>query len=94
MTLLDGKFAKQTLLERIVDPLMNSRRLVIVAAATFAISVLATPVVIYFAFAYFTAKEGPWWLEPMMSVWSLSILLSGSALLLLRLAKLMESRRD
>jgi hypothetical protein len=63
MTLLDGKFAKQTLLERIVDPLMNSRRLVIVAAATFAISVLATPVVIYFAFAYFTAKEGPWWLE-------------------------------
>jgi hypothetical protein len=94
MTLLDDKLAKQTLFERIVDPLMNSRRWVIVAATTFAISVLISPVVAYFLFAYFTAKEGPWWLDPMVSVWSLSLFLSGSALLLLGLAKLMESRRD
>jgi hypothetical protein len=94
MTLLDSKLAKQTLLERIIDPLMNNRRLVLVAAATFAISVLTTPVVFYFAFAYLTAKEGPWWLDPMMGVWSLSLFLSGSALLLLGLAKLIEIRRD
>jgi hypothetical protein len=78
MTLLDGKLAKQSLFERIADPLMNSRRLAIIAAAIFATSVLTTPVVFYFAFAYFTAKEGPWWLDPMMSVWSLCLFLSGS----------------
>jgi len=73
---------------------MNGRRLVIIAAAIFATSVLTTPVVFYFAFAYFTAKEGPSWLDPMMSVWSLCLFLSGSSLLLLGLAKFMGNRRD
>jgi hypothetical protein len=54
---------------------------------------VATPVVVYFNFAYFTAKAAPWWLESITGLNIAAFLLGDLAILVLGLAKLMATGR-
>jgi hypothetical protein len=90
MTLLDGQIAKPTWLDRIA----NFRLLVIFTVTMFALCVLTSPLLVYISFAYFTAKEGPWWLDPATYIWVLSFTLSTFILLLLGVVTYMQARQD
>ncbi len=93
MTFLDGQLEKQPLFERILDALMSMNRgFVYAAASIFSICLLTTPVIFYISFAYFTAREAPWWFDPLMNTWFLLLFLSGVVLGILGLAKLIGSR--
>jgi hypothetical protein len=94
MGILDGQFAKQTLLSSLADRFTDAGSLLLIAVVIFAISILSTPIIIYFDFAYFTATIGPWWLDALTNLNILAFLLSGLAILLLGLAKLMADRKD
>jgi hypothetical protein len=94
MGILDGQVAKQTLLSALADRFIDARRLLHIAAIIFVISILLTPIIIYFNFAYFTAAVGPWWLDVVTGLNILAFLLSGLAILLLGLARLMADHKD
>jgi hypothetical protein len=92
MSLLDGQLGKTSLIDALVDRLPNINRLFRIAVAVFALSILQTPIVIYFCFAYFTATASPLWLDVITGLNILSFLVGGGATLALGLAKLMARR--
>ena len=94
MGLIDEQPGKQPIAQALFDRFGDLDRLFRIALWVFVSSVLLTPVVIYFNFAYFTAKAAPWWLEVVTALNISAFLLGGLAILVLGLAKLMASRRD
>ena len=92
MGILDGQVGEQTRLSSLVDRFLDIDRLIRGSIMIFVASVLMTPVVIYFSFRYFTASAAPWWLDVITGLNISAFLLSGGALLILGLAKLMAKR--
>jgi hypothetical protein len=90
MSLLDGQVAKPGLLDRIA----NFRLLIIIASVVFIASILAIPFIFFVSFAYFTAKEGPWWLDFVSGIWALSLIGSAFVLLLLLIVRYKQIRQD
>jgi hypothetical protein len=94
MSLLDGQLKKQSFFDRVIDRFMNEARFLNVVLTVFFSSILLAPVVVYFSFAYFTAKVGPWWLDVITNLDFLGFFLSGSALVVFGLAKMIGNRRN
>jgi hypothetical protein len=94
MTILDGSLPKRSVMERIIDPVLKLERLLAYAGSVCAICVLATPAVLFLDFRYFTTTEGPWWLNVIDYCWALGFLFSAAVLVLLLLAKSIDSRSD
>jgi hypothetical protein len=94
MGILDGQLGKQSFFDAVLERFTNEARLLTVIFTVFFGSVLLAPVVIYFDFAYFTAKVAPWWLDFITNLDVLCFLLSGSALVIFGLAKIIGSRRN
>lgn len=94
MSLLDGQLGKQSFVDLLIDRVVDLDRFFRIAIGVFATSILLMPVVIYFCFAYFTATVGPWWLDVITGLNISAFLLSGLALLVFGLAKLMARRED
>ena len=94
MSLLDGQLRKPSFIEGILDRLPDVNRLFAIALGIFALSVLQTPIIIYFSFAYFTASASPLWLDVITGLNIFAFLMGGAAALALGIAKMMERRRD
>ena len=94
MSLLDGQPGKASLWDSFSERFLDVNRLFKIALIIFATSVLLTPFVIGWNFAYFTAKVAPWWLDVITGLNILAFLLSGFILGALGIRKLMANRQD
>jgi hypothetical protein len=94
MTLLDGSLGKRSFIERVLDPVLDSKRLLAISGIVCALCLLASPVVMFIDFRNFTAKVGPWWLDVLNYSWALGLVFSGAVLVLLLLAKAIGTRSD
>lgn len=77
MTLLDGRLGKRSFMERVLDSVLDSRKLVATLGIVCAVCVLASPVVMLIDFRYFTATMDPWWLNVIDYSWTLGFIFSG-----------------
>jgi hypothetical protein len=93
MGILDGQLGRTSLIERIIDRIPDINRLFNIAIAVFALSILQTPIIVYFCFAYFTATASPLWLDVITGLNILAFLAGSTATLVLGIAKMMERRR-
>jgi hypothetical protein len=94
MSLLDGQLGKASLWDSFSERYLEVNRLFRIALTVVATSVLLTPFVIGWNFAYFTAKVAPWWLDVITGLNILAFLLGGFILGALGIAKLMANRQN